>query len=68
MQVHLHQHASSATFPKQLLDNGNDKVPIDEVTKCISFQSSFCTIEQSTEQLIQNVVPEIATNYENRNG
>ena len=64
MRVHLQQHALSATFSKQLLENGNEKVPIDAVTKCISFPSNFCTIVPSTEQLIQNVFPQIATNYE----
>ena len=32
---------------------------------CISFKSNFCAIVPSTEQLIQNVFPQIATNYEN---
>ena len=68
MRVHLQQDASSATFSKQLLDNGNEKVPIDAVTKCISFPSNFCTIVPSIEQLIQNVFPQIATNYENHEG
>ena len=45
------------------MDNGNDKVPIDAVTKCISFPSNFCNFAPSTEQLIQNVFPQIATNY-----
>ena len=65
MLVHLQQDASSATLSKQLLDNGNEKVPIDAVTKCISFPSNFCTIVPTTEQLIQNVFPQIATNYKN---
>ena len=51
MGVHLQQDASSATFSKQLLlDNGKEKVPIDAVTKCISFPSNFCTIVPSTEK------------------
>ena len=58
------QHASSATFSKQLLDNGNENVPIEAVTK-ISFPSNFCTVVPSTEQIIQNVFPQIATNYVN---
>ena len=65
MRVHLQQDASLATFSKQLLDNGNEKVPIDAVTKCISFPSNFCTIVSPTEQQIQNVFPQFATNYEN---
>ena len=65
MRVHLQQDALSATFSKQLLDNGNERVPIYAVTKCISFPSSFCTIVPSTEQLIQNGFPQFATNYEN---
>ena len=65
MPVHLQQDASSATFSKQLLDNGNEKVPIDAVAKCISVASNLCTVVPSTEQLIQNVFPQIATNYEN---
>ena len=65
MRVHLQQEASSATLLKQLLDNGNEKVPIDEVIKCISFPSNFYTNVPSTEQLIQNVFPQIATNYKN---
>ena len=65
MRVHLQQDVSSATFSKQLLNNGNGKVPIYAVTNCISFPYSFCTVVPSTEQLIQNVFPQIATNYEN---
>ena len=41
------------------------KIPIDAATKSISFLSNFCTIVPTTEQLIQNVFPQIATNYEN---
>ena len=48
MRVHLQKDASSATFSKQLLENGNEKVPIDAVTKCISFPSNFYTIALST--------------------
>ena len=65
MRIHLQQDASSATFSKQLLDNGYEKVPIDAVTKCISFPSNFCTILPYTEHLIQYVFPEIAMSYEN---
>ena len=65
MHVHLKQNAPSTTFSKLLLENGNEKVPIDAVTKCISFPTNVCTIVPSTEQLIQNVFPQIATNYEN---
>ena len=65
MREYLQQDALSVTFSKQLLDLGNGKVPIDAATKCISFPSNFCTIVASTEQLIQNVFPQIATNYEN---
>ena len=65
MHVHLEQDASSATFSEQLLENGKEKVPIVTVTKCISFPSNFCTIVPSTEQLIQNMFPQIATNCEN---
>ena len=65
MRVYLQQDASSSTFSKQLLDNVNEKVPIDAVTKCFSFPSNFGTIMPSTEQLIQNVFPQNATNYKN---
>ena len=47
------------------MDNGNEKVPIDAVTKCTSFLSNFCAIVPSTEKLIQNVFPQIAANYKN---
>ena len=67
MRVHLQQDVSSVTFSKRFLDNGKGKVPIDAVTKCISFPSNFCTILPSTEQLIQNVFAQIATNYKNNN-
>ena len=59
------QDASSATFSKQLLDNGNENVPIDAVTKCFSFLSNVCVIVPSIAQLIQNGFPQFATNYEN---
>ena len=60
MGVDMQQDASSATFSKQLVDNGKEKVLIDAVTKFISFPSNFCTNVPSTEQLIQNVFPQIA--------
>ena len=47
------------------MDNGKEKVPLDAVTKCISVPSNFCTVVLSTEQLIQNVFPQIAANYKN---
>ena len=47
------------------MENGNEIVPIDAVTKCISFPTNVYTIVPSTEQLIQNVFPQIAANYEN---
>ena len=66
MRVHLQQDASSVTFSKLLLlDNDNGKVPIDAVTMFISFPSNFCIVVPSTEQLIQNLFPQIATNYKN---
>ena len=37
MRVHLQQDASSATFSKQLLDKGKEKVPINAVRKWISY-------------------------------
>ena len=49
MRVDLQQDASSATFSKQFLENGNEKVPIVAVTKCISFPTNFCTIVPCTE-------------------
>lgn len=65
MRVHLQRDASAATFSKQLLDIGNEKIPIDALTKCISFPSNFCVIVPSIEELIKNVFPRIATNYKN---
>ena len=58
------QDASSATFSKQLLDNGNEKLAIDSVTKYISFPSIFIPIF-ILKKLIQNGFPQFATNYEN---
>ena len=66
IRVHLQQDASSATFSKQLLDNGNEIVTIDAVTNYISFPSNICTFVPSNEQLIQNVFPQIATNNGNQ--
>ena len=53
MCLYLQHDASSAKFP------------IDAVTNCIPFPSNFCSIVPTTEQLIQNVFSQIATNYEN---
>ena len=47
------------------MENGNEKVPNDALAKCISFPSYFGTVVPFTEQLIQNVFPQTATNYEN---
>ena len=49
MRVHLQVRYIVATFPKQLLDNGNEKLAIDSVTKYISFPSNFCTVVPSTQ-------------------
>ena len=41
MRVHLQQDALSATFSKQLLENGKEKVPIDAVTTAFHFHLIF---------------------------
>ena len=46
------------------MDTDKEKVPIDAVRKCISYQSNFCTI-LPTKQLIKNVFSQIAKNFKN---
>ncbi|XP_036322227.1 ATP-dependent DNA helicase pif1-like [Rhagoletis pomonella] len=63
MRVHLLQDTSAQIFSKQLLDIGNGKVHIDRTTNEISFPSNFCQVQQSIQDVIDRVFPNLTINY-----
>lgn len=65
MRVALENAESGYVFSKQLLDIGNGKIPTDSSTGQISFPTGFCQFTNTTQELIANVFPNIAENYNN---
>ncbi|XP_036341751.1 uncharacterized protein LOC118751090, partial [Rhagoletis pomonella] len=65
MRVHLLQDTSAQIFSKQLLDIGNGKVHIDRTTNEISFSSNCCQMQQSIQDVIDRVFPNLTINYRN---
>lgn len=58
---------SAARFSQNLLDLGNEKIPTDATTKCITFPEHFCNFTTSKEEFIQKFFPNIIENYKNHN-
>lgn len=65
MRVRLQNDASADVFAQQLLQMGNGAMPTDADGR-ITFPSDFCTLVNSTEELIQHVFPDISNNYLNQ--
>lgn len=65
MRVQLQNDVSAEIFAKQLLDIGNGKITVNSVTGLITLPVDFCMLEQSKEQLIAGVYPNIVRNYKN---
>ncbi|VVC35150.1 DNA helicase Pif1-like, partial [Cinara cedri] len=64
MRVQMLQHPSAETFSKQLLDIGDGKVAIDE-TGYVKLPTDFCTIADSQDTLIEQIFPDVHTQYIN---
>lgn len=64
MRVQMLQDLPAETFSKQLLDIGDGKVTIDE-TGCVKLPIDFCTIIYSQDTLIQQIYPDVHTQYIN---
>ncbi|KAA5637126.1 hypothetical protein F3G58_34250, partial [Pseudomonas aeruginosa] len=64
MRVQMLQDPSAKTFSKQLLDIGDGKVTIAE-TEYIKLANDFCTIIDSQDALIEQIFPNVHTNYIN---
>lgn len=65
MRVLLLQDPSAENFSKQLLDIGNGKVDLHENTQFIKLPANFCTVVNSQIALIENIFPNIQTQYMN---
>jgi hypothetical protein len=52
MRVHLQNDASADGFTKQLLEMGNSKQAIDELTQCIILPINLCIITAAINKLI----------------
>jgi hypothetical protein len=65
MRVHLLGDTSAQTFPKQLLDIGDGKLPVDPTTLKISFPPNFCQLNSSINDLENMVFPNIVKNFKN---
>jgi hypothetical protein len=64
MRVQMLRDPSGETFSKQLLDIGDGKVAVDE-TGCIKLPTDFCTIIESQDALIDQIFPDVHTQYIN---
>ncbi|CAB3220693.1 unnamed protein product [Arctia plantaginis] len=65
MRVALLNDTSAEDFSEQLLTIGNGQVPVDESSGLISFLNNFCNFVSSKDELINNVFPDIISNYKN---
>lgn len=65
MRVYLKRDSTAHQFSQQLLQIGDGKYPIDENTKELSFPSNFCQLEESLQNVIQRVFPNITHNFKN---
>ncbi|CAH1113447.1 unnamed protein product [Psylliodes chrysocephalus] len=63
MQDKLQNEKSGEAFTKQMLDIGNDKIPVD--SSSLTFSTNFCHFTETKTQLIEKVFPNIAQNYKN---
>ncbi|GFY27012.1 ATP-dependent DNA helicase [Trichonephila clavipes] len=64
MRVQMLQDPFAETFSKQLLDIGDGKVAIDE-TGYVKLPTDFCTIADSQDTLIEQIFPDVHTQYIN---
>ncbi|XP_072380855.1 ATP-dependent DNA helicase pif1-like [Diabrotica undecimpunctata] len=65
MRVTLLNDTAAEDFSEQLLTIGNGQVPVDESSGLISFPNNFCNFVSSKDELINNVFPNIISNYKN---
>ncbi|XP_026476425.1 uncharacterized protein LOC113382083 [Ctenocephalides felis] len=65
MKVTYLNNTSAVDFSDQLLTIGNGQVPVNESSVLISFPNNFCNFVSSKVELINNVFPEIISNYKN---
>ncbi|XP_054091375.1 uncharacterized protein LOC128923026 [Zeugodacus cucurbitae] len=65
MRVTLLNDTSAEDFSEQLLTIGNGQVPVDESSGLTSFPNNFCNFVSSKDELINNVFPNIISNYKN---
>ncbi|CAB3226278.1 unnamed protein product [Arctia plantaginis] len=65
MRVALLNDTSAEDFSEQLLTIGNGQVPVDESSGLISFPNNFCNFVSSKDELINNIFPDIISNYKN---
>lgn len=63
VRVQRQNDPSARVFSKQLLDIGNESIPIDNTTGLITLPANFCTIIQSKEELIRSVFPNLSQKY-----
>ncbi|XP_056630751.1 uncharacterized protein LOC130441204 [Diorhabda sublineata] len=65
MRVALLNDTYAEDFSEQLLTIDNGQVPVDDSSRLISFPNNFCNFVSSKDELINNVFPNIISNYKN---
>lgn len=65
MRVQLQDDPSALLFANRLLDIGNGKIAVDNTPGLITLPAHLCVINDSKEDLISSVYPNIACNYTN---
>ena len=65
MRVRLQNDHSGETFSDQLLAIGNGMFPVDSISGRTQLPPEFCNLVTSKNYLVENVFPNILTNYKN---
>lgn len=63
MRIQLQNDPTLIVFAKQLLEVGNGKLTVDDITGLITLPNNLCTLLHLTDELIEQVFPNIVQRY-----